>query len=465
MKILIVCNLYPPHYIGGYELRCAQVAEYLRAAGHAVCVITSSYLLPGNHNDPVLNQDEQTNEILIKRCLYHYKRNPRLGGPSYTFALAKQQLADVRQFIQILNEFQPDIVNWWNCEGLTKALLSVPLGRRIPNVYWIEDDWLLSEYGAGGEKDRLCWFDFWRGQWGPWFMRPLLRRALLPWRKKVQREGIPTHLLPHQPDFVCFVSEFLRFQHESAGLTFPAAEMIHGGVAVERFYIVRERFTFFKEKVRLLYAGQMTRSRGLHTIIEALGILPPDVRKAVDLSIASSHLAQSDSYVTFIKTRIAQLGLSEGVRFLGRVLHAEMPHVYRTHDLVISASMRGEGLPLNMVEAMCAGCAVITTGSGGASEIAERADLPLFPQDHPVALSRLLTKLVNDRELLRHVAQRGQETAVREFDFSRMAERLCQIFHLLSKKKTRTLCEHVSTTTELLGNCEGEIRRDGAFLK
>ncbi len=41
LRILVVTNLYPPHYHGGYELRCAQVAEAMQSAGHTVRVLTS----------------------------------------------------------------------------------------------------------------------------------------------------------------------------------------------------------------------------------------------------------------------------------------------------------------------------------------------------------------------------------------------------------------------------------------
>jgi hypothetical protein len=29
MRLLFVTNYYPPHHIGGYELHCARVAEWL----------------------------------------------------------------------------------------------------------------------------------------------------------------------------------------------------------------------------------------------------------------------------------------------------------------------------------------------------------------------------------------------------------------------------------------------------
>ena len=43
MKILVVSNLYPPQHVGGYELGCRDVVEKLRARGHNVRVLTSTF--------------------------------------------------------------------------------------------------------------------------------------------------------------------------------------------------------------------------------------------------------------------------------------------------------------------------------------------------------------------------------------------------------------------------------------
>ena len=76
-----------------------------------------------------------------------------------------------------------------------------------------------------------------------------------------------------------------------------------------------------------------------------------------------------------------------------------------------------------MVEAMLAGCAVLTTGSGGAIEVAELAKLPLIPKADPVALTKLLTELVTNPEELNEIAMRGQEVAREEFSFDVMIPR------------------------------------------
>ena len=47
MRILALTNLYPPHYLGGYELICQMVVHELRARGHEVQVLTSNHIVPG----------------------------------------------------------------------------------------------------------------------------------------------------------------------------------------------------------------------------------------------------------------------------------------------------------------------------------------------------------------------------------------------------------------------------------
>ena len=436
MRILIVNRLYPPHYTGGYELRCSQVAEYLHRAGHEVRVLTSSYRLPTNEASATQSGNEIIGGVPVERSLHHHPTEP--APPHfYTLNVTRRQLRDVRRFIQILDEFQPDIVNWWSLEGLTKTILPIPAARNIPDVCCIDDSWLLLEYGLCGENENTFWFPFWRGNWGPSHLRPFFRWVVAPWETRIQSEGIPTRPFPNLPRRVCFVSEFLRFDYAQGGLIFPSSEVIYGGVFVEQFRAQRKTSEFLGGPLRLLYAGYINPDRGLHTLVEALGLLPSDVRKGVKLSVANCGPPKPNKYVEQIKSRIEQLGLANTVGFLGRVQHGDMPRVYRDHDVLVFPSARKEGLPMTMMEAMCAGCAVVTTGSGGAIELADLADLPIFPKDHPVALSRLIAKLAGDRELVSQIGRRGQDLILRQFTFERMMQDFCRTFRVLCEEKDR----------------------------
>ena len=227
----------------------------------------------------------------------------------------------------------------------------------------------------------------------------------------------------------------MRFEHLEAGLVFPFSEVIHGGISTERFYMQRAVSDFQSGTLRLLYAGYVEPNRRLHTIIEALGLLPQNIRERVELSVANSGLQRPEPYMEDIKKRIAHLGLTKTVQFLGKVPHEEMARVYQAHHVLVFASTRKEGLPMTMLEAMAAGCAVITTGSGGAIEIADSADLPIFPKDHPVALSRLIARLVLDRDLVFQTAMRAQQVVLQNFTFARMMADLIQTFRGLRAER------------------------------
>ena len=197
----------------------------------------------------------------------------------------------------------------------------------------------------------------------------------------------------------------------------------------ERFFVRRVPADYTSGPLRLLYAGYVDPRRGLHTIVEALALMSPTQLNRVHLSVAHGGPAVPDRYIESITTRIAQSNLRNHVTFLGRVPHDEMPGIYAAHDVLVFSSTLNEGMPMVMMEAMCAGCAVPNTGSGGAIELAERSAAPLFPKEHPFALSRLLCALEQNRARVAEIALRGQQTVLREFTINQMLERTMAAFN------------------------------------
>jgi len=435
MRILVVSNLYPPHHQGGYELRCSQVAEHLRQQGHTVRVVTSSYQIEGATNTAAVREDS-VGGVPVSRFLRQHRLDPwQPGGQLYNLDVVRRQITDVGRFCQIVDEFKPDLVSWWNLEGVTKAILRVSHDRGIPSVHCIDDNWMIREFGLAGDVDLPFWTDFWRAKWGPRLLRPVVRLTLAPVERRMERRGIPTRVFPIPPAHVCFISEFWRFLHAQAGFDVRSSDVIYGGVSPDRFFTGRSPADYARGPLRLLYAGYMDQRRGLHTIVEAMGLIPAEQRDRLHLSVAHGGPVVPDDYVKGITARIAQLNLSKHITFLGRVPHAGMPGVYAAHDVLVFASTRNEGMPMVMMEAMCAGCAVPNTGSGGSIELSERAGTPIFPKDHPFALSRLLSALEKDRLLVAEIALRGQQTVLREFTIDRMLERTCEVFALVTQER------------------------------
>jgi glycosyltransferase involved in cell wall biosynthesis len=332
----------------------------------------------------------------------------------------------------VVKEFHPDLINIWSMYGLSGGLLPLPRMWGIPDVYWIEQGWIIDNLGVHGEKTAAFWESVWEGSWGPPMLRPLARVFGSWWEARTARDGLPTRNFSVRPAHVVFVSRFMAELHREAGLSFPSSEVIHGGLPVDRFYQSLDARQG-SDQLRLLYAGQLSSDRGLHTVIEALARLDPSVRAGIRLDVVGKGSAVSD-YEASMKARVVELGLSGCVTFRGETRYEEMPGIYQQHDLLIFSSARAEGLPLTMIEAMLAGCAVVTTGAGGAREIAEKAELPTFPPDDYASLARLLSRLFSDRAGLKAIAERGQRVAGAEFSFDQMMARFAASLEGLPKR-------------------------------
>lgn len=423
MKILLISNLYPPLFLGGYEIRCAQVAETLKQRGHDVRVLTSVYGLPVRVGNRFQRITEYAAGIRIDRWLHNYAFGPQQPYRPWVWFQAHRELEDARRLNAVLSEFKPEVVNCWNLNGISKLLLPVIEGRRIPLVHWIEDSWMIDDYGRHGEKAAPFWHTLWDGNWGPKLMRPMNRLVGEFWERRAVQEGFPTRALSTRPTLVSFVSEYLRTIYREAGLSFETSSVQFGGVPRARFFSPIGERPAVRGRLKILYAGQITADRGVHTLVEALGRLNPAIRSAVDTTVVGTATGVHHEYYRQVVARTEELGLKKSVTFAGKVGHNEMARLYATHDVLIFTSMRGEGLPLVMAEAMVAGCAVVTTGSGGAQELADLAQLPLFAKGDSKALALLLDRMINHPELVREIALRGQEIALQHLTLEGMIER------------------------------------------
>ena len=433
---MIVTNLYPPYYLGGYEVHCAQIAEALQCAGHQVRVLTSTYGIPLTPVGTIRRRDDQVAGVSVYRRLHEYYFDPQpvLQWP-WRILQARRELQDVAQFRRTVEEFRPDVINWWNLNGVTKAILPLASKWRIPDVHAVDDNWLIDDYGVAGRLAASIWQALWDGEWGPRFFRPVLRWFGRRWERYVREQDIPTRDFSHEPSCVCFLSDFLRARHREAGLDFPVTKVIYGGVHVTRFFEPLPKLRGDRVPLRVLYAGQITPDRGLQTIIEAFGRLLAGERDMMTLTVVG---AGPIDYMERIMAQAENLQLTDRIVWLGKVPHERIPEVYKSHDLFVFSSNRPEGLGFVSIEALLAGCAVVTTGSGGAMEIASAADLPLFPKDDSAALSRLLARLARDRQEVLNIASRGQTVALRMFSFERMIEEWMQVFEDLGRQGCQT---------------------------
>jgi glycosyltransferase involved in cell wall biosynthesis len=157
--------------------------------------------------------------------------------------------------------------------------------------------------------------------------------------------------------------------------------------------------------LRLLFLGNVIPRKGLHTLLEALSLLP---REAWRLTVVGS-LMVDEAYVQQIQGQIAGAGLSALVEFTGPLEEEGLAaRLARSHVLAVPSSYEGFGIVY--LEGMSFGLPALATAAGGAVEIITSGrDGFLVPPGDLGALAGHLRKLMNDRDLLLSMSLAAQD--------------------------------------------------------
>jgi alpha-1,3-rhamnosyl/mannosyltransferase len=135
----------------------------------------------------------------------------------------------------------------------------------------------------------------------------------------------------------------------------------------------------------------------------------------VDLDLVwAGHLAPN--HIANVEAIARSAGVLGSLKRLGYVPDEDLAALYRAAVAHLFVS-RLEGFGLTIVEAMAAGCPVVTTGAGSLAEVAGDAALTVDPEDH-AAIGDALARLAKEPKLREDCARRGRERAPK---FSRNA--------------------------------------------
>lgn len=173
--------------------------------------------------------------------------------------------------------------------------------------------------------------------------------------------------------------------------------------------------------LRLGITGRLSRLKGQHTLIQALGLLPPDLRPRVQLDIAGAGPMEQE-----LRAMVHAAHLTDSVRFVGFVTDPE--RFLQQLDVAVFPSL-ADSFCLAAVEAMSCGLPVIASAVGGLQEIVDdaRSGLLVAPED-PEGLAEALTRLCRNpslRQELGRNARREVETRFAIENIVAQFERLC----------------------------------------
>jgi glycogen synthase len=133
MRILLLSNVFPPGFLGGYELGALDVARGLQRAGHDVLVLTSDYFP---------DDDNQMPDLAAERVL-------QCTEPSRALITASVNIErglfinshNLRMLARTILRFSPNRVACFNLAGLgVLGLIRYLVSIGLPPVLYLMDD-------------------------------------------------------------------------------------------------------------------------------------------------------------------------------------------------------------------------------------------------------------------------------------------------------------------------------------
>ncbi len=410
LKICVVSNYYPPFFIGGYELGCRDVVEALKARGHQVKVLTSTY----NVEKP---QDDGE--------VYRWLRIGEWWTPNSLWGLAallKKETANLRAFRQLCSDFNPHLIYVWNPVGISLSVVSVSQQLGLPVCYFVSDHWLEEWETNPGYR---MWQQLQAG----------LHRGLL-WKGVLSLlSALNVSHRPSPPDLrnVQFASQCLKRQALSKGKLVSKAKVIHWGVDAQKLRYIEQS----KCSKRLLYVGQIVPHKGVHTAVEALKLLVRSGHVSATLTIAGGSLVPE--YEAHIRQMISSWQLERHVRFTGQVPREQLLSIYQEHDVLVFPSIWDEPFSITVLEAMAAGLAVVGTATGGSNEILQdEVNALVFQKEDAQECAARIARLFTDERLFAEIRRNGRFTIEQKYRIEQMVDNI-----------ERSLKEAVSDTLDL----------------
>lgn len=408
MRVLFLSNYYSPNGRGGYEQWCEEVAAALVERGHSVCVLTSA----GDRRGGLAVEREHSG-VEVRRLLHLEVQSGLLRSTLRLLgARARRERENLAHLRRVVSTYRPDAAMIW---GMWNVPRSVPahtehlLGERV--MFYLCDYWpsLPSAYIQQWQAPAR------RTMSG--LPKQLLRRPVLA---RLTKER-PVRLRLQRP--IC-VSRAVRDELVRQGVPIEHARVIYGGTRPQEFQSPRTNHVVNPQRprLRLLYAGRLTATKGVHTAITALAILAARGELGVCLDIVGRG---DHDYEIELRTLARSYRLQDRVRFLGGVARAEMPSVMAEYDALVLLSEWEEPFARIVLEAMAAGLVVVGSLTGGTGEVLVENQTGLtFPGGQADTLADQLQRLLRAPELRKRLAAAGRLCVEERFTLEHMVDQI-----------------------------------------
>lgn len=203
------------------------------------------------------------------------------------------------------------------------------------------------------------------------------------------------------------------------------AVVIFNGIDTERFSPnpdfrrdIRDKYDVAERETLLLSLGTVNREKGHHLAVAALErILPKNPNTKL-------MIVGRGEYEQRLKKEIDYSNLGDNVVLTGRIDNLETPKYYNAADIFLMPTLRIEGLPFVLLEAMACGKPVIASQIGGNTSVVRDKENGLLVQPGNVdELADGISLLLNNEELARGLSSSARTTVLDDFNIDQMVDK------------------------------------------
>lgn len=357
-KILVVTNLYPNSAEPVRGLYIRQLVEMLTAT-YDVRVVAPLPWVPKWvakrwQRSLLVPAEEVIGEIKV----YHprYVVIPKILRFSHGLAFAA---AISRSFRKIIPDFNFELisVHWMFPDAFGTVLAAKSIG--VPVV----------AHALGCDIND--------------YIRYPLRRRMIKWAL-VRSAAIVTK------------SEEIATKIASLGIDREKVSVIHNGVNKERFRPrdqreQRQMLRIPLEDRIVLFVGNLTEEKGVTYLLRAFVQVRRSHADAVLYLIGDGPLRVE------LEREASELGIDRYTRFLGRVMHEQIPSYLNSADILCLPSLR-EGCPNVILESLSSGTPVVASEVGAIPEMVRRTNIGcMVPPCDASALADSIFRTLNGR--------------------------------------------------------------------
>jgi len=236
---------------------------------------------------------------------------------------------------------------------------------------------------------------------------------------RYKNRSLPRTILRKAGNSYICVSNFAKKLLLDLGVPESKIFILYNGVDTEKFKPDKA------EKVDnlILYAGRITRSKGLHVLLNSLKYLDMPVRLVV-AGPRQDHEYLEEMLGSGSKQKI---GIHE-IELLGTIHQDKMVEWYRRASIFVTPSLKEEFGIVNL-EALSCETPVVASEVGGIKEfVNHNVNGILVPPNDPKKLANALKELLENKELREKYGRNGRKMVEEHFSWDSIAKELIKIY-------------------------------------